>query len=141
MYFLCFITIRSFSQDDSSLCCCWFCCCQLLVALPPDSFRHRCRGHSPVPACTSKPQRVPFPKPSSSSPFSTCLSSFAPTPPCSAVLPPEQIGWGDSCRRSTFLYPGHTYCSPDPRSITCLAPFLPLVRRCELLLQEWPHFM
>lgn len=54
-----------------------------------------------------------------SSPLS--LSSFASTPPCSALLPSKQTGWGDRYRRSTSLYPGHTYCSLAPFFIPCLA--------------------
>lgn len=74
-----------------------------------------------------------------SPPFS--LSSFAPTAPCPAILPPKQIDWDDSCRRSMFLYPGHTYCSPYPFFIAHLAQFLPLVVLFELLSQGWLHFM
>lgn len=46
---------------------------------------------------------------------------FCPTPPCSALLPSKQIGWGDRYRMSTFLCPGHTCCSPCPFFVPCLA--------------------
>lgn len=121
--YLCFIIISGFFQDDSSLTTSlmflFVLLLQLLVAHSPDSLRHHCCGDLPAPACTKESQEVPFLKPSSS-PLIFTFSSFAPSHPCSALLPSKQIGWGDRYRRSTFLCPSHTYCSPCPFFVLCL---------------------